>query len=281
MIILNYKDSERAISLAKRCEAFSSIDKIVIVDNDSKDGSYEKIENIVNEKIELLKADKNRGFSAGNNIGAQYAIDTYNPRYVFFANTDTIFEEDKILRCEEALEKDSSLGLVSMRMMGPDNKEQISYYEYPTFWNYISDMTYIGNKINYRNKRQENININKDIQYVDIVRGSFMFFLAEALKNAGYFDENTFLYCEETIISKRLNKSGYRVGLITDLFYIHDHIENSDNTNITALKRLLESRYYVCKKYMKINFIQRRMMKILMKYTVLRKQLIQKISPAV
>ena len=63
-----------------------------------------------------------------------------------------------------------------MRMMGPDNKEQISYYEYPTFWNYISDMTYIGNKINYRNKRQENININKDIQYVDIVRGSFMFF---------------------------------------------------------------------------------------------------------
>ena len=50
MIILNYKDSERAISLAKRCEKFCSIEKIIIVDNDSKDNSYEKINKISRQK---------------------------------------------------------------------------------------------------------------------------------------------------------------------------------------------------------------------------------------
>ena len=101
MIILNYKDAERAILLAKRCEKFCSINKIIIVDNDSKDKSYEKISNISNEKIDVLKADKNRGFAAGNNVGAKYAVEKYNPQYIFFANTDTIFEESNILKCKE------------------------------------------------------------------------------------------------------------------------------------------------------------------------------------
>lgn len=279
MIILNYKDAKRAILLAKRCEKFCSINKIIIVDNDSKDKSYEKISNISNEKIDVLKADKNRGFAAGNNVGAKYAVEKYNPQYIFFANTDTIFEESNILKCKEVLNKDDSLGLVSMRMIGPDKKEQISHYEYPTFYTYISDMTCVGNKINFRKKKNYNINENEKncTKYVDIVRGSFMFFKANALEKAGYFDENTFLYCEETIIAKRLNLIGYKVGLITDTFYIHDHIENVDNTNIVATKRLFESRYYVASEYMKINIFEKIILKIFMKYAIGRMHLIKKI----
>ena len=279
MIILNYKDSERAISLAKRCEKFCSIEKIIIVDNDSKDNSYEKINKISNEKIDVLKADKNRGFAAGNNVGAKYAVEKYNPQYIFFANTDTIFEESNILKCKNVLNKDDSLGLVSMRMIGPDKKEQTSHYKYPTFYTYISDMTCVGNKINFRKKKSYNINETEKqtMKYVDIVRGSFMFFRAKALEKSKYFDENTFLYCEETIIAKRLNLNGYRVGLITDSFYIHDHIENVDNTDIVATKRLFESRYYVASKYMKINSFQKVVFKIFMKYAIGRMQLMKKL----
>ena len=51
-----------------------------------------------------------------------------------------------------------------------------------------------------------------EIMEVDYIRGSFMFFRAAALEEAGYFDDHTFLYFEEPIVCTRLNRKGYRVG---------------------------------------------------------------------
>lgn len=277
MVILNYRDSERAIKLADRCKYFSVIDKIVIVDNDSMDGSYERLRVLESEKIDVLKAEKNGGFSAGNNVGARYAMEKYAPKYIFFANTDTIFEEDKVIACLQALEENSSLGLVSMRMVGPDNKEQNASYQYPTYSSYLKGFFWIGRRC-YYNAVMSRKEYKSSIEYVDIIRGSFMFFRANALKQAGYFDENTFLYCEELIISWRLRAIGYMVGLLTDKYYIHDHIEVPTNQSLTATKRLYDSRYYFAVNYWKIGYAKRVLMKILEKYSIFEMRIIDSIK---
>lgn len=56
-----------------------------------------------------------------------------------------------------------------------------------------------------------------------------------------------------------------------------DNIENVDNTNIVATKRLFESRYYVASEYMKINIFEKIILKIFMKYAIGRMHLIKKI----
>lgn len=276
MVILNYKDCDRAIRLAKNCSNFQIIDKIVIVDNDSQDGSYEKILLNISEKIEVIKAEKNNGFSAGNNIAAKYIVKKYKPQYIFFANTDTIFKEENIIECINVLNKDNDLGLVSLRMLGPDGKEQVSWYDFPEYKDYISRLFWIGRKKYY--KTRMSLNYSEGFQYVDIIRGSFMFFKADALEKAGFFDENTFLYCEETIISYRLKQIGYKVGLLTNMSYIHDHLENNSNTNLISTKRLYESKLYFAKNYLKIGIFKQILMKILIEYSILEIKFIENLK---
>lgn len=277
MVILNYRDCERAKKLAEKCSEYDSIDKIVVVDNDSQDGSYEFLEKVVTDKIDVLKANENKGFSAGNNVGAKYIYKKYNPEFIFFANTDTIFPEENLIACMNALKENDDLGLVSSRMLGPDGKEQNCFYDFPTYKSYMEGMFWINRKKYYNRVSKERVFAN-DIERVDIVRGSFMFFKMKALQEAGFFDENTFLYCEETIIAERLKRAGYDVGLLTRLHYIHDHWEADTNPSITATKRLYESRYYMAVHYWNINKAKQILMRICMKYSIGESWVIEKIK---
>ncbi len=283
MVILNYRDSERAVKLAKRVEAFAAVDHIVIVDNNSQDGSYERMLSCKSDKIEIIKSDKNGGFAAGNNIGAKYIVTQYHPEYLFFANTDTIFEEENILKCMNVLSTNSSLGLVSTRMYGPDEKEQKASYEYPTYRSLLKGLFWIQRKKWY-NQMQKNLSTENEfpeIMEVDYIRGSFMFFRAAALEKAGYFDDHTFLYFEEPIVCTRLNRKGYKVGLITDTYYIHDHMEADTNKNAKSIKRYNESMYYFCKEYLDISLWERFIMRVSMVYSAIEIESVELIKKIV
>ena len=271
MVILNYRDSERAIKLAKRVEGFEAVNHIVIVDNNSMDGSYERMLQYQSEKIEVIKSEKNGGFAAGNNIGAKYIVEHYNPEYLFFANTDTIFKEENILRCMGVLKDNISLGLVSTRMYGPDEKEQQASYKYPTYRSLRKGLFWIERKKWYKQMQKGLSEVCEmpTIMEVDYIRGSFMFFKTSALVQADFFDEHTFLYFEEPIICTRLNQQGYKVALITDTYYIHDHIEADTNRNAKSTKRYNESMYYFCKEYLKISNMERIVMKASMIYSAI------------
>jgi GT2 family glycosyltransferase len=54
--------------------------KIIVVDNNSKDGSQKMIK-IKFKEVDLIKNKKNRGFAGGNNDGIKYSIKKYNPDY--------------------------------------------------------------------------------------------------------------------------------------------------------------------------------------------------------
>lgn len=267
MVILNYRDSDRAMELALRCGEFLMVEKIIIVDNCSDDGSYDKMCKMNHAKIDVIKAEKNRGFSAGNNIGAMHAVGTYQPRYLLFANTDTIFPEENLIACIDALESNTNLGLISTRMIGPDGEEQNASYMFPSYITYLKDFFWLSRRQYNKGLKRKEVYAAR-IELVDIIRGSFMFFQTEALVNAGYFDDNTFLYCEETIISHRFKDCGYKVALITNKYYIHDHIESKSRVNITSQKRLYESRYYYAVRYLKINVIQRMLMRAFSGYSI-------------
>lgn len=267
MVILNYCDSERAINLAKKCSEYKTVEKIVIVDNKSTDDSLDKLNSITIDKTQVISASENKGFAAGNNLGGRYLVENYNPEYIFFANTDTEFPEENLVACIDALEKDSSLGLVSTRMKGPDGKEQLAYYELSTYKNYVKECTWIGKRLKWKDSIKPK-KFTNTIQRVDVVRGSFMFFRTKALVQANYFDENTFLYCEETIMAYRLKSCGYYEAIVTDKFYLHNHMETNSNPSKVAKKRLFKSRYYYLTEYVKINFFQKVFIKIMFGYSL-------------
>ena len=128
----------------------------------------------------------------------------------------------------------------------------------------------------YKNDRYQ-YNDNAVVQIVDMVRGSFMMFRTEALCKADYFDEGTFLYYEEECISYRLKKQNYSVGIITNHFYIHNHISTKGN-NIKMKKIMDASLLYFLKKYYSIGPIKTGMFKLASKYSNLENHIIQRIK---
>lgn len=280
MAILNYNDASRARELALKCAQYRTVEKVVIIDNKSTDDSMTVLNQIKDDRIEILQSDKNGGFSYGNNILGKYICREYNPKYILYANTDTIFEEHNIRRCIQAMESHPDLGLVSTRMKGPDGKEQLVAWKYSTYRDHLLNSFWIHRRKYYINNQLKEKKYNEEFEYVDIVRGSFMLFRAEALKKADFFDDSVFLYAEETIISKRLQNVGYRVGVLTNVWYIHNHIEKHKNKidGYTSLKRMFDSCYYYQSTYGKINAFQKAILKICNQYGLFEQKIIDVIK---
>ena len=265
MVILIYKDCLRARMLAEKCATYDIIEKIVIVDNCSGDGSFEYLSEISNEKIHIMLSDKNGGFGYGNNVGAKYLLENYNPQYILLANTDTIFPEENIVKCIEVLENDSSLGMTSTRMKNPNGEEQKSSWKFASFKEHLLTCFWAYRRKKYVKAQKTSVTYAQQVVYVDVVRGSFMLFRSEALEKAGFFDENVFLYAEEVIIASRLQKAGYKAGVMTDVWYIHDHHDVVKTTKgYHSLKRLMKSAYYYQCNYRNINQFQKMLMSICM-----------------
>ena len=85
-VILNYNDSDETLQLCNKIKNYSSIYKIVVVDNLSTDNSFEKLKKIEGNKIDVILSDKNGGYSYGNNYGAFYLIDKYKIDILFISN---------------------------------------------------------------------------------------------------------------------------------------------------------------------------------------------------
>lgn len=252
MIILNYNDSNRAWNLAERCNSYKNIDKVIIVDNCSSDDSLDFFSKKNQEgKIDIVNSQENNGFASGNNIGARYALKKYHPSYILFANTDTIFQENDVEACLRKLNDDKNLGLISMRMKNIKGYEERAAWRFMPFYEHL-----IFNFWIYRHFNREKYTYKKfdgDFQYVDVVRGSFLMFRAEAFSTAGYFDENTFLYYEEDIISYRLRKANYKIGILTNHFYIHNHVYSKKENNSVTKHHSDSSQKYFLVNYYKIN----------------------------
>ena len=65
LVVLNFNDFDTASEFLARVSSYSNLDKIVVVDNHSTDGSFERLSDFRSEKIHVICAPDNGGYSAG------------------------------------------------------------------------------------------------------------------------------------------------------------------------------------------------------------------------
>ena len=279
VVIINYRDAKRAEEVSIRCSGFHAVDHVVITDNCSPDESMLRLKQIRSNKIDVIQSDRNGGFSYGCNFGASYLIRRYNPTYILFANTDTIFGEDVVDACLSTLSVHDDLGMVTPRMQGINGEEQISAWPFTTFKDQLLNCFWAYRHYLALHPHKHRQYSDPHFEYVDVARGSFMFFKTEALVKAGFFDEHTFLYAEETIMAKRLLAAGYKIGIITDKWYIHDHKEaKQKGASVKQLAALFDSSYYYLNEYCHINLFQRIVFSIAKKYGVAEWAILSKLK---
>ncbi len=221
IIILNYNDGERTSKLAQKISAYKTIDHIVLVDNDSSDDSFEIMKKAAGEsrdKTEVIRTGKNGGYAKGNNFGIRYAIEKYDPKYIFVSNPDVFFDDETAAEMIKAME-----GLTDAGVVAPIVRQGRNVWDLPGFMGIIESLFLIAFNLRKRSIKNRLLRSGRKVCKVGVVEGSFFLLSRKAYEKAGGFDERTFLYAEETILASRLYNKGYKEYVLTDRMYDHLH----------------------------------------------------------
>lgn len=272
-IILNYNSRKLTEILAKKIANMNSITNVIVVDNCSTDDSFEQLKKIKNSKIDVIKSEKNGGYSYGNNFGIKYAK-KYSPEIIFICNPDVDVEEKELIKILEEFEKNNQYAILSG--IEYDINNNISK---PEIWNQMSykddllDCYFLYRKLILKNKKTYNyVDYSKEIQDVDVIKGSFFAIRYEDLIEINGFDESVFLFCEERIISKKIKDKDKKIGIVTNMRYNHNHsvsINEKYKNKADQMKLLYKSRLYFNKNYNKINNFKYILLYISMKLSII------------
>ena len=255
MVIVNYNDSKTTIKLLNNIKDYKILDLIVIVDNNSSDNSVKYLKVYTNDKIILLENKENKGYANGLNLGAKYLIKNLKNCNIIFSNADIIINDEKDLK---KLSNDIN---DDIKVVGPTIIEQKKLNRgwcMPTVNDEILfNLPLISRKLKKKILYKES-HYEKEISLVEVVSGCFFLVEGKTLEKINYFDENTFLYYEENILSSKIKKINKKEAVDNRINVIHDHSVTIDQNikKINKYKILKKSQKYYIKNYTKHNNLQ-------------------------
>ena len=260
-VILNYNDAPQVETLVQHIRGYQAIHDIVVVDNFSSDDSFSVLERLRSDKIHVCRTDRNGGYGYGNNFGVRYAREHCGSDTILIANPDVFFSEELVCRLQSALYFKPDTGVSSAIQRDRDDREvDCSAGHIPTKWRYILSMPAATRRwgTNFYYSLKE-LHCAEQLE-VDCVAGSLLMVSAEAFLRCGGYDEDIFLYCEETVLGCKMKENGYRCVLCSDVSYRHLHgvsIGKSVSSAVGRKKLLVRSHRLVLRRYLHANRFER------------------------
>lgn len=260
IVVLNYNDSDRTLKFIDDIKSFKVIDEIIVVDNCSKDGSYEVLKKIASDKITVLKTKSNKGYGAGNNLGCKYAIDKYEDPIIFISNPDIVVTEKVIKDIKMCLLKNKNTAIVAPNVYQDGRIER--------GWKLLSPIrgAFLNLPFIYRSLRKnehskyfyKKSHYNTETSIVDVVTGCFFAIKGSIMEEIGYFDENIFLYNEEEVLAKKTQCLGYNTLILNDSSVVHEHSVSISKSfsSVKKIKIANKSRMYYQKHYNDANNLE-------------------------
>lgn len=237
IIIVTYNSNNYIKNCLDSIFQYNDIDQeleVIMVDNSFEAVSLE-METIINDsylnKVKFIKNDKNGGYGYGNNIGINTAVG----KYIAIMNPDITMTEPLFFNAIQQFEKDKNLGILGYKQYGAFNLSFFYKQEY-----YIPILTPALTKICNR--------ANWFIEKQMYLSGAYFFTKKESFGKIGNFDENIFLYCEESDITNRFLNAGYSIKYDSSKSYRHE-IDGRKEMSNSGFKYLLDSYVYYLKKF--------------------------------
>ncbi len=179
--------------------------KLYLVDNSPTD-ELKKLTAICPAQTEYVFNNANVGYGAGHNVAIRRSIKE-GFKYHVVLNPDLSFEAETIPGLERFMDEHEEVGLCmpDIRDMGDGHRRPCSSL-LPTPMNGI--LRRFATNWSYTKKKDEEylLAFADYTQVLDIpyLSGCFMFFRNTMMEDIGLFDENIFMYYEDTDISRRM-----------------------------------------------------------------------------
>ena len=232
---------------------------IIIIQNGDKNKDIELLTNcfgqnknysekIAEKEVYFFQNDKcsicychsgeNLGYARGNNLGAKIAKKIWNDPYLIISNNDLEIDCINLNLIEDIFISNEDVGVIGPQVITPSGIQQspqkwssaykrlIVYY----WLRWVAAFLPAKKKSQFLVKHCNDIVKNASSGKCDWISGCFMFIRSKAFFEIDMFDEYTFLYGEEMILSRRMKKKGYAVYFCNEQIVIHNHAQTTKKT---------------------------------------------------
>ncbi len=211
VVVVNYRGAEDTIVCLK---SFADVDwpadrlELVVVDNDSGDGSAEKIEAAV-PAAKVIRSGSNAGFAGGCNNGVAQA----SGEFVAFINNDARPDRRWIAAAVAEFEAEREVAAVASKVLDWDGR-LVDYVDGSLTWYGM------GYKREAERPDSDAYDEPKDVLFGT---GAALFVRTDVYREVGGFDERFFMFYEDVDLGWRLNLLGYRVRYVPGSVAYHKH----------------------------------------------------------
>lgn len=219
IIIVNYKTIKLLIdainSLLDKTERI--VYEIIVVDNHSEDDTEQILKEYYCDRVVYLPLLENMGFGRANNEGVKIATG----RNIFFLNPDTVLINNAVEILSDYLDKHLDTAIVGGNLYTVDMRPNTSFSRVlPGIFDEI-DKVFFRMFSRIRFGRSIYFNYDERPLSVGFICGADLMIRREVFDQMEGFDPDFFMYYEETELSWRIKRKGYKIVNVPQAKIIH------------------------------------------------------------
>ncbi len=217
-VIVNYRTASMSVEAlhALMKELGDAADaRVVLVDNDSGDGSLAEIASAVEEeawadRVSVVGSERNGGLAFGINFVIRPALASSEPPdYVYLLNSDAFVESGAVDALVDFMDRHPEVGISGSYIHGLDGETHTTAFRFPTFLGEFNSLVGLRVVSWFLHRWEITFPIPREPQLVGWLAGASMLIRREVFDSIGLFDEGFFLYYEETDFCLRAHRAGW------------------------------------------------------------------------
>jgi N-acetylglucosaminyl-diphospho-decaprenol L-rhamnosyltransferase len=205
-VIVSYRSAATLRGCVEPLAAMPHV-SVTVVDNASPDAAVDTIADL---PVEILRSERNGGFSYGCNLGASEG----SAPLLLFLNPDARMDEGGLKALIGALEGEAAAALVGPRIIEEGDELAWSQRRFPRLRSTFAQALFLHRLWPRAAWTDELIRDPAAYQRAgspEWVSGACMLVRRDAFETVGGFDERFFLYCEDTDLCLRLRGAGHTI----------------------------------------------------------------------
>jgi N-acetylglucosaminyl-diphospho-decaprenol L-rhamnosyltransferase len=230
IIVISYNTKD----ITKACldSVFTSLSdtkityEVLVIDNNSSDGSVEMLKEIKNKQLRVIVNKENTGFGKANNQGADEA----QGEYILLLNSDTVVLDNAVEKLLSYAKTHQEAHFVGGKLLNTNMTPQASggpYYSLPIIF---AALFLKGDHWGI-----SRFSPNKTTK-VDWISGACILTKKDYFQKLNGFDEGIFMYMEEIDLLYRAKKMGYNVFIVPESRFIHHGSKSSGSSSYPIIQ---------------------------------------------
>jgi N-acetylglucosaminyl-diphospho-decaprenol L-rhamnosyltransferase len=190
----------------------------IVVDHGSSDDTLE----IVRQRFPEARVieEENLGMGGGNNAGMRRA----SGRYFLLLNADAWVVGDGLEQLAHFADQHPEVAVVGPKLLNPDGSLQRSARAFPTLWRLSTEYLFLRKlapRSRLLNRFYEGGFDHDEVREVDWLFGACLLVRRDAADEVGLFDEDFFMFSEETDWCYRFRQAGWSVYFFPGAEVVH------------------------------------------------------------